>query len=74
MSDESAITDEMVERALKAFHVGPPGVVRRVEQCDSYPGEYPGDPEAFVRLKTTRKDELTAMRDVLEAVLKGERR
>ena len=65
------VTDEVVERALKALRIGPPGVVRRVEQIDSYPGEYPGDPQAYNRLPTTINDEKAALRDALEAALNG---
>lgn len=63
------ITDAMCETALTAFHRGPPGVLREVRQVDSYPGEYRGDPEAYTEIPTSTRDELLAMRDVLEAVL-----
>jgi hypothetical protein len=62
---------DALEAAYKAFTKGPPGVVRHVEQRDSYPGEYPGDPEAYVRLPTTRKDALRAIEDAVRAYLEA---
>lgn len=63
------VSDEMVERAWRAFQIGPPGVLRRVQHIDSYPGEYPGDPEAYTTIATSTKDQLQALREAIEAAL-----
>jgi hypothetical protein len=69
VSETITLDPAATEAALKAFHVGPPGVVRRLAQNDSYPGEHRDDPEAYVKLPTTRNDELRAIRDVIQAYL-----
>lgn len=61
-----------VEKALKAFRLGPPGVVRKVQQIDSYPGEHFGDPDAYNVVPTTVADELQAIRDVIAAALEDD--
>lgn len=63
------VTDDMVEAALDAFRIARPGVIRRVQQIDSYPGEHPDDPDAYNLLPCTFNDEKAALRDAIEAAL-----
>jgi hypothetical protein len=51
----------------KFWKGGPPGVLRRVLQVDSYPGEYPGDPEAHHDLPTSVADCIAAIEEAAEA-------
>lgn len=60
--------------ARKAFAKGPPGVVRRVQHVDSYPGERvapddPPDPAAYQPLPTTIAEENRAIEDMVRAYL-----
>lgn len=59
--------DKAFEAAMKAFQIGPPGVLRAVQQCDSYPGEEPGDPDAYAPLKTSVHDERVALAEAINA-------
>lgn len=55
--------------ACQALHTGEPGVLRSVARVDSYPGEYPGDPEAYASIPTTADDERRAVAEVIETYL-----
>lgn len=63
------------EAAHRAFwQGGPPGVLRRLQNVDSYPGERvapddPPDPEAHQLLPTSVKDERQALADAIAAYL-----
>lgn len=65
------ISEKSLEAAWQAFTHGPPGVVRRMQNIDSYPGEYEGDPEAHNELKTTIADERQALREAVEAAIEN---
>lgn len=65
----AALNAAALEAAYKAFWEGPPGVVRRVQNIDSYPGEYRGDPEAYTPIRTTMLDERRAIEDAIRAYL-----
>lgn len=71
-------SDEGFELAMRAFHKGPPGIVRRVQNVDSYPGERvapddPPDPEAHRPLPTSGRDERQAIAEAINAFLDARR-
>jgi hypothetical protein len=65
------------EAAHRAFwQGGPPGVLRRLQNVDSYPGERvapddPPDPQAYQPLPTSMKDERQALADAIGAYLEA---
>ncbi len=72
MVDERSKAFEAAHRAF--WQGGPPGVLRRLQNVDSYPGERttpdgPPDPEAYQLLPTSVKDERQALADAIEAYL-----
>lgn len=63
-------SDRRFEAACDAFRIGPPGVLRRMQNIDSYPGE-PGDRSgAYAALPTSLRDERQAIADAINAYLK----
>lgn len=69
-------SDRAFEAAMRAFYTGPPGVVRRMQHVDSYPGERvapddPPDPEAYKDLPTSVRDERQAIAETLVAYVKA---
>lgn len=70
-SDESiqGTNDRAFEAACRAFRLGPPGVLRRVQQVDSYPGEPDDRSDAYQPLPTTNRDERKALADAINAYL-----
>lgn len=64
--------DKAFEAAMEAFRIGPPGVLRRVQQHDSYPGERvspddPPDPDAYKPIPTSLHDERVAIAAAINA-------
>lgn len=70
-------TSKEFNEACRAFwQGGPPGVLRRLQNVDSYPGarlsvDDPSDPEAYRLLSTTVQDERQAIVDVIAAFLEA---
>jgi hypothetical protein len=75
-TDESVcgVRDKAFETSMRAFHKGPPGVIRAVKHVDSYPGERtapddPPDPDAYRPLPTSVRDERRAVAEAINAYL-----
>jgi hypothetical protein len=56
------LNDVGIAAAMRAFHKGPPGVVRKVAQCDSTPPDYQP-------IGTTYHDERVAIADAIKAYM-----
>lgn len=65
------IEDRAFEAAMRAFFKGPPGVIRTMQNVDSYPGEPDDKSDAHQQLPTTLRDERQALADAINAYVEA---